>query len=79
MKMQFKPNWIAFFIAFAIGIVLVYISTPAPTVVYKFPTPYNAGKVVYRDDAQNCYKFAVDTVKCPADKSLIKPQPIVSS
>lgn len=73
--MQFRPNWIAFFLAFSIGIVVVYLSTPPPQIVYKFPTPYNAGKVVYRDAMDTCYKFKVDKVTCPDDKNLIREQP----
>jgi hypothetical protein len=36
-----------------------------------YPTPYNAGKIVYKDDAGVCYKYDIKEVKCPVDKSKI--------
>ena len=62
-----------FFCAFAIGLLACYIMTPPPTVVVKFPSPYNAGKVVYKDKAQNCFMFNADKVECPNDAL---PQPL---
>jgi len=47
---EFKFNFFAFIIAFAIGIFYVYISTPKPKIVIKYPTPYNSNKIVYRND-----------------------------
>jgi hypothetical protein len=67
---------IAFIISFAIGIVWVYINTPAKEVVYKFPNPYNAEHTVYRDDNDQCYKYKAENTACPMDKSLILPQPV---
>jgi hypothetical protein len=66
-----------FFIAFAVGLFFCYVTNPKPELVLKFPSPYNAGKIVYHDKANNCYKYSADKVECPADKTLIKPQPIL--
>ncbi len=66
-----------FLIAFGVGMMVVYITTPPPNVIVKFPSPYNAGHVVYTDKADNCYKYTARDVTCPFDKSLIKPQPIL--
>ena len=66
-----------FALAFAIGMLAVYLTAPAPTIVVKFPSPYNVGKVMYRDQADNCYKYGAEEVKCPSDQSVIKPQPIL--
>ena len=65
-----------FALAFGIGMLVVYISTPPPTVVIKFPSPYNAGKVVYTDKAGECYVYKSETHSCPRDQSNVKPQPI---
>lgn len=46
-----------FLIAFCIGIFLVYISEPLPEVIIKYPTPHNAGKVIYKDMADVCYVY----------------------
>ena len=66
-----------FFVSFAVGLFLVYIFNPPPTVVVKFPSPYNAGNVLYKDKNDTCYKYEAEKVSCPEDKSRIKPQPIV--
>lgn len=69
-------NPLFFFLAFAVGLFVVYIFNPPPNVVVKFPSPYNAGKVVYKDKSDSCYTYKADKVQCPLDKSLIKPQPL---
>lgn len=66
-----------FFAAFAIGLLFAYIITPSPQVVVKFPSPFNAGKIVYKDKAENCYKYNAEEVQCPSDPSRISPQPIM--
>jgi hypothetical protein len=65
-----------FFAAFAIGLFLCYIYNPKPEVVMKFPSPYNAGNITYKDKGSNCYKYEATKTECPKDKGLIKDQPI---
>ena len=62
---------LAFFIAFEVGIFLVYVFAPAKKIVIKWPTPDNVGKVVYKDHSDSCYKYKANEVSCPADESLI--------
>jgi uncharacterized membrane protein YgcG len=61
-----------FFIALFIGLFIAYVSTPVPDIIIKYPTPNNAGKIVYKDDSNVCYKYKVDEVTCPSDKSKVK-------
>ena len=61
-----------FFIALFIGLFIAYISTPAPDIIIKYPTPQNAGKIVYKDDSDVCYKYKAEEVSCPKDKSNVK-------
>lgn len=61
-----------FLFALGIGLLYTYLTTPYPKIVYKYPTPYNAGKITYIDDANVCYKYKVTQVSCPLDKSKIK-------
>ena len=65
-----------FFLAFAIGLLLCYVTNPKPEVIVKFPSPYNAGQIIYKDKADSCYKYNASKVECPIDKNLIKPQPL---
>lgn len=60
----FEPQY--FFIAFFIGMLAVYISVPTPEVILRYPTPFNAGKLVYKDDADMCYVYDSKEVDCPS-------------
>lgn len=51
----------AFFWSFAVGLLLVYLITPARKVVIKFPAPY--GTSSYRDQ-ENCYDYVAAQVAC---------------
>jgi len=72
-------QWIdmrAFFIAFLIGSLFSYLRIARPRIVYKYPTPWNAGKVTYIDEADVCYKYRVKRVPCPDDKNKISTVPL---
>lgn len=68
----------AFLISLAIGLLLIYIFNPIPTVIYVYPTPDNIDKLQYKDHANNCYEFSAQEVKCSDDKSLINIIPVQS-
>lgn len=74
MIKHFTLNILAFIIAFAVGILYVFIDTPKQRNVIKYPTPYNSNKMVYKGLTDECYKFKVKEVKC-TDKAI--PQPII--
>lgn len=61
-----------FIISFGIGIFLSYIFVPEPKIVIQYPTPENAGKITYMDDAGVCYKYKAVKVNCPSDKNKLK-------
>jgi hypothetical protein len=65
-----------FFIALFIGFLLTYSFTPPPKIVYKYPTPDNKDKLVYKDDVNNCYKYKTTNVKCPKDEREIHEIPV---
>lgn len=72
-----KIHPIYFIVSFCVGLFACYLMNPKPEIIYKFPSPYNAGQVTYKDEANDtCYKYKADKVECPLDKGLIKPQPI---
>jgi hypothetical protein len=75
---KIKPLY--FFSAFIIGLIIVYFTTPPPVIVMKFPSPYNSGKVNYKDEHTDaCYYYESSQETCPADTSLVKPQVIGSN
>ena len=65
-------NPTAFFIALAIGLFFTYILAPPKKIIIKWPTPENAGKIIYKDKADSCYKYKANEIPCPDDKSEIK-------
>ena len=65
-------NPLAFFIALFIGLFFTYIYSPPKKIVIKWPTPENSEKIIYKDHADNCYKYKANEVECPDDKSKIK-------
>lgn len=73
-----KLNFFALIISFCIGILYVYISSPPPSVVMKFPSPFNAGKVVYKNKLDECYKYEYEKVECDKVKKL-QSQPVLEN
>ena len=65
-----------FFMAIFVGLMMCYVMTPAPQVIFRHPTPENANDTIYHDDSDNCYKYEVDEVKCPSNKDSIKQHPV---
>jgi hypothetical protein len=61
----FEPSY--FFVAFFIGMFLVYISVPTPEVIIRYPTPHNSGKMTYKDTADMCYVYDAKEVECSKD------------
>ena len=65
-----------FFIALFVGFFITYTFTPAPKIIYKYPTPDNINKVTYIDNVDNCFKYSAQKVNCPVDKTKITNIPI---
>ena len=72
---RIRPLW--FFAAFAVGLLVCYLVTPPPEVVVRFPSPFNADQIVYRDKSDGCFKIGAEQVPCPRDKAAVRPQPIM--
>ena len=72
----FEP--IVFILSLCIGIFVVYSITPPPKIIIKYPTPENSGRVIYKDEAHNCFKILSSEVDCPNDKNQIKSIPLHS-
>ena len=68
-----------FLMALCVGLLYTYVSSPAPRIVVKYPTPFNAGKITYVDDAGVCYRYKVEPSKCPSDPQKIKKMPILQN
>ena len=65
-----------FLLSFAVGVFFVYILGPEIKTVYIYPTPENVDKVLFKDKADNCFRFEEQVVDCPKDESLISNIPM---
>ena len=54
-------------ISFGLGLLIVLVTVPPPTVVMKFPNPETAGKLTYKDSSGSCYKYKAVKVDCTKD------------
>ena len=73
-----KINPLTFLISLCVGLFFTYSMTPPPEIVYKYPTPANAGKVSYIDRANMCYKYDSKEISCPSDLKQISQYPLQS-
>jgi len=60
-----------FMISFSIGILIVYLTSSPPREIMVYPTPDNVDELMYKDNADNCFKFTPSEVACPSDKNSI--------
>jgi hypothetical protein len=67
-----------FFISFAIGVFFIYVLGPEMKTIYIYPSPENVDKVLFKDKADNCFRFEEEIVECPKDESMISTIPIQS-
>lgn len=61
-----------FLFSFFIGIFIVYVITPIPEIIIKFPTPDNINTITYKDKSDICYKYRSKEVPCD-NKSIETP------
>lgn len=61
----------AFIISFAIGLFFVYILGADIKKVHIYPSPENVNKILYKDNADNCFQFIPNQIECPKDRSKI--------
>jgi hypothetical protein len=61
-----------FILSLSVGIFLVYISTPPSQIIYVYPNPDNEDKIMFKDKADNCFRFTSTEVKCPTDVKKIR-------
>ena len=66
----------AFIISFAIGLFFIYAWGPDIKTIIAYPTPDNASKIQYKDQADNCFTFIPHEKKCPFMSNSIKQIPI---
>ena len=68
-----------FIISFAVGLFFIYVLGPEMKKVLIYPSPENVDKVLFKDNADNCFYCNQVEVNCPSDKSKISSIPIQAS
>ena len=68
-----------FIISFAVGLFFVYVLGPKMKKILIYPSPENVDKVLFKDNADNCFFFKPVEVSCPSDESKITSIPIQAS
>lgn len=63
-------------IGLVIGIIGILFVKPTQNVIYKYPTPENAGKIVYKDKNDVCYVYKAQQVDCDKNESKLKDFPL---
>lgn len=69
MKLISVPLFIT---SLSLGLFVVYISMPPTQIIYVYPNPDNENKILFKDKADNCFKFDSQEVDCPDDVSKIR-------
>lgn len=57
-------NPLVFLISFSLGIFYCYIKTTPKRIIYRYPTPENASKTIYRDNINKCFQYNFNEVDC---------------
>jgi hypothetical protein len=65
-----------FILSFAVGIFFIYILGPDIKTIYIYPSPENVDKILFKDNADNCFYFEQTETKCPSENSFISKIPI---
>lgn len=68
------PFW--FIVSFCVGLFYVYCMYRNPDVIIKYPTPEDAHQTIFKDDADNCYRFQTKEVDCPKNPLSVHTIPV---
>ena len=63
-------------IGLLVGVVTVVMIKPQQNIVYKYPIPDTADKIIYKDKNGVCYKYKATKVDCDKNESRLKDFPL---
>lgn len=58
-------NLFVFALSLFVGLFLVYITSPKPRIILKYPNLKNVDNSNFVDENNNCVKFSAKEVACP--------------
>ena len=50
---------------FILGVIIVYVMTSSPKIVYKYPSIENIQSLTFVNDKNVCYKYYATEIPCP--------------
>jgi hypothetical protein len=65
-----------FMVSFAIGLFFVYVYGPEMKTIYIYPSPENIDKIIFKDKADNCFRYEANEVECPKNNSILSKIPL---
>lgn len=68
-------NFKVFLISLFVGLVFIWFDNEKKNISV-YPTPSNIDNILYKDKADNCFKYNMEKVTCPSNKSKINHIPI---
>lgn len=69
-------QFIPLIIGLVVGVIAVLFIKPQQNIIYKYPIPDTADKVIYKDKNGVCYKYKASKVDCDKNESRLKDFPI---
>jgi hypothetical protein len=63
-----KINLFVFALSLFVGLFLVYVTSPKPKIILKYPNLKNVNNSNFVDENNNCVKFSAKEVSCSPDK-----------
>lgn len=71
--MTLKIDIFYIFIGLCMGFFIVYVTSPPPKIVIKYPTLENIKDTTYIDEKGQCYKYYAKETKCSPNSSQLQP------
>ena len=62
--MNIRVEILFIIIGFLIGLFIIYMTTPLPRIVVKYPTIDNIENTTYVDERGQCYRYFAEEIKC---------------
>ena len=63
-----KINLFVFALSLFVGLFLVYVTSPKPRIILKYPNLKNVNNLNFVDENNNCVKLSAKEVACSPDK-----------
>uniref|UniRef100_A0A6C0C8B9 Uncharacterized protein n=1 Tax=viral metagenome TaxID=1070528 RepID=A0A6C0C8B9_9ZZZZ len=61
---MFQIDIFYIFVGLCVGFFIVYVTSPPPKIVIKYPTLENIKDTTYIDEKGQCYKYYSKEIKC---------------